>query len=933
MRNLILSLATLAAVGTVGWCAADSSILFRAGYDTYSVVAETACGSKTSPDMSEGLMMRMYDGPGGKGNALMLTNGEKVHYQAAGNFNPKEGSISFWVCSDGWRASTKGERWFIDIEGTGISLKIGKGECPNLFGAWYRWDNAPSRDKTDVVCAVIKDGEWGNCLWHRFDVSWSPRGMQLFIDGVSPPVRSVPNRYTNPESVRGRRWTALSDSLAEGSMIMGGANKGENVFLDDFTIRSRTYDLHEAQKDFTQFYPLRNGAVAATPPRPPRKFDETPYKLRAGIDRSVPEPWTPICRMGERSFGVLMREYSFDRGPFPSRVVVEGENVLVTTPVLGLKTACGDKPVMWNQAQIEEFGADKVTLAGTGRGDGLLFSWRGELWFDGAYILELTAKPQNSETKIDRMDLSWTVPAAHSRYLLTNRGDAMGDVTVQWGKTYNRSLVTYRGETLLWLTGLRKGFLWWAESPANFVPPPGGKPVHLRRLTNGDVAVCVEYIGDSAVLAKPAQWRFVFQATPTRVPPKDYRNFHYGERSNPTPRMNATTCGWSTWHKALADEDQTHAASLLPRDGEAYGRWLSKMHKHNNCRILPYNFPGALGNTDPEWDTKLDEWRMIPSRIYRKNKGDLYTWENRACCGHTGAADLHAYRFEQSLKQYSTNGYAGVYFDLCDPYTCENELHGCGGTDAFGRAYVSCNVLNLREYLMRIYKIAHRHNAVVMNHAHNYFNPICHGFTDYWFSGEQHHRGMEKNPEWFYVDSISQYELECAWNPAIKGVGIQQLGRHDKTPLVKGHADEEHTIRAMAQMLPYDVQISHGKLDPKVVDRLWGIFDEVKLQDATFCGYWDLPIKLSSNSKIRASRYEWRNGAGEYDLLIVASNASREPQRGLSLPIAIAPEAELDELWTGRNVIARDIERLEIPAGHFVLIGVKRELHSRTGGK
>jgi hypothetical protein len=389
-----------------------------------------------------------------------------------------------------------------------------------------------------------------------------------------------------------------------------------------------------------------------------------------------------------------------------------------------------------------------------------------------------------------------------------------------------------------------------------------------------------------------------------------------------TPHLNATTCGWTTWHEELDDEDQTHVASLLPRDPSAYGRALSKLHEHNNCRILPYNFPGAVGTTDPEWDTKLDEWRMIPSRIYKKCKGD-YLWENRECCGHTGAADLHAYRFEQSLDRYATNGYAGVYFDLCDPYTCENELHGCGGTDAFGQPYATCNVLHLREYLMRIYKIAHRHNAVVMNHAHNYFNPICHGFTDYWFPGEQHHRGLEKNPEWFYTEGLSDYELECAWNPAIKGVGMQLLGRHDKTPLVNGHADEEHTVRAMAQFLPYDVQISHGKLDPLVVDRLWGIFDDVRLQTATFRGYWEDVVNLTENPYVRASLYEWPKGAAPCRYLIVACNRAHVAQKGLKLPKGVSSQAKLHDLWNDMPVEASKLGDYEIPGGHFALIGVK----------
>jgi hypothetical protein len=152
---------------------------------------------------------------------------------------------------------------------------------------------------------------------------------------------------------------------------------------------------------------------------------------------------------------------------------------------------------------------------------------------------------------------------------------------------------------------------------------------------------------------------------------------------------------------------------------------------------------------------------------------------------------------------------------------------------------------------------------------------------------------------------------------------MQLLGRHDKTPLVKGHADEEHTIRAMARFLPYDIQISHGKLDPHVVDRLWGIFDEVKLQAATFHGYWDSSVRLTVNDKIRASRYVWKGGDSPYRCMIVASNISREAQKGLCLPSDVPPSAELVELWSGKSLTAADVGLVEISAGHFVLLGIR----------
>ena len=117
------------------------------------------------------------------------------------------------------------------------------------------------------------------------------------------------------------------------------------------------------------------------------------------------------------------------------------------------------------------------------------------------------------------------------------------------------------------------------------------------------------------------------------------------------------------------------------------------------------------------------------------------------------------------------------------------------------------------------------------------------------------------------------------------------------------------------------MQISHGKLDPRVVDRLWGIFDDVRLSAATFHGYWDSSIKLPSNDKIRASRYVWKKGVGPYRCLIVASNASREAQKGLCLPSNVPSSTELRELWSGKSLTAADLGAMEIPAGHFVLLG------------
>ena len=905
--------------------AAEPSVLFRVGFDAYTVRADEAGGAAESPDLSEGLMLRMHDGRGKKGNAVYLNGGERIRYQGRGNICPQRGTISFWVAPMGWKASVKGPRPFVTFEMPRFRLTVGKISAPTGFGIECAWDDAPTVSKREMANALLTDAEWEDGRWHRFDAVWSEKGLKFFVDGVARRASDIHGYLRTCSDVAfARRWKDLPQEAPEGSTItVGGMRKGESTAFDEIEIRDYPMTEAEARAEYVKYYELAQGVPPVQPPRPPRTFDETPYTAKVGVDHTVPEPWTPIAQGADGAMDVLLRRYRFDEGPFPAGIAVEGEDVLASAPKLSLETASGAKAPVWRDAHVVSAGPDVVVREGRGAANGLNLSWKGEIWFDGAYILELSAEPAQGAETISSMSFGWTVPADFSKYLLTNRIGPNGDVSVRWTNSYDRAFVThpYRAETLLWLTGFRKGFLWWADSDANCVHRPGSLPVHLRRTANGDCDVRIEYVNTPAKLTRKATWRLVFQATPTRTPPKDYRRFYNGDNSL-TPHQNAFVFSWSTWHDWLSPQDQTHCASHWPRDFEAYGQELRRLHAHNNLRLMPYNMPGVLGDNEPEWDTKLEEWQRVPSRWAEGGKKGGEHWKTRQCCGNTGIADRDAWRFEKVMSRFAKDGQAGVYYDLCDPEACENELHGCGGTDAFGRAYKSNIALHLREYLMRIYKIAHRHGGMVFNHAHNYFNPVCHGFSDYWFPGEQHHGGVARNPERFYTDDLTPYELECAWNPEIKGVGISQLGRHDGAKLTKhGLAAPEYAVRAMAPFVVHDVMPSHGKLDGMTVDRWWGVCEDVNLSAAAFRGYWQPGPVLSSNPKVMASVYTWERPS-PYRAMLVACNYDSKAASGLRLPPDIPDDARFRDLWNGKDLTRAEFLAFEIPAGEFAAIGI-----------
>ena len=65
---------------------ADPSLLFKANFDNVTVTAGHAAGEKKAYGFPESLALRMYAGPGGKGNALTLNTKEALTYSNYKNY-------------------------------------------------------------------------------------------------------------------------------------------------------------------------------------------------------------------------------------------------------------------------------------------------------------------------------------------------------------------------------------------------------------------------------------------------------------------------------------------------------------------------------------------------------------------------------------------------------------------------------------------------------------------------------------------------------------------------------------------------------------------------------------------------------------------------------------------------------------------------------
>ena len=163
--------------------------LFKVDFDNYNVTAEFAKGDPKSISFSnQDLQLRMFPGAGnGKKNGLCLENTEYLSYNANGNLNTKQGTISLWVSPQNWKISDNGPQVFFTGEYWGadrnFSMILYKNTDHKI--TFYYGFKTPesSRQRNLVANASVEEKKWHKNSWHKIDALWDHTGMKLYIDG------------------------------------------------------------------------------------------------------------------------------------------------------------------------------------------------------------------------------------------------------------------------------------------------------------------------------------------------------------------------------------------------------------------------------------------------------------------------------------------------------------------------------------------------------------------------------------------------------------------------------------------------------------------------------------------------------------------------------------------------------------------------------
>ena len=179
--SLKRAVVVVCAAAAVGAFASDQALLFRATFDGFNTSPDFAAGARGTPGgIQPDLQMRMEPGETAMKNVVSLTNPEFISYQAAGNFRPDRGTVSFWVRPCNYTLSDMTTfQLFFTATAPGFEFYIYKyTQRPDVVLFYLRYG--------EVSKYVCGNGRWRTGDWHKIDATWDPNSMAIYVDGQRP---------------------------------------------------------------------------------------------------------------------------------------------------------------------------------------------------------------------------------------------------------------------------------------------------------------------------------------------------------------------------------------------------------------------------------------------------------------------------------------------------------------------------------------------------------------------------------------------------------------------------------------------------------------------------------------------------------------------------------------------------------------------------
>ncbi len=609
---------------------------------------------------------------------------------------------------------------------------------------------------------------------------------------------------------------------------------------------------------------------------------------RAGETEGVLDPWLPLGWDGDATVRVWGRRYQF-AGPLLASVEREGRAMLRAPMQLRLRTATGDATLRTTRSEVTARSAARAEFRGEGTFEGadLDVEWSAWIEYDGLVVSRVTLLPRRPGLRIDELALEIPLRSDLVRYL---RGTTQRSQIQRGRVAWNGRRFETIFEPFVWVTNEDEGFLYFAESDANWVGAERPGAVVVKG--GPEAGISLRLIDGPASVPGPLSYQLGFQATPVKPLMSDRRAWNFGsawkltEHQTVAPYFVGAGVADGLWEisrpKAVAENDDSYRA--------------------RGVRLFYFATSSSTPDYLPTFVLFERLWRSAFSTSFsgvtapESALRDAVPRHRLAavCPGDPSYQDRMLHDAESLLR--ASDG-LGVYTDTDSVFADDNPRHGCGFVDAFGRRGVSWTILKKRRMAKRLAAILRSvggERRYWMSHAHSRLVPPVHGFADFWFPGEELTHYLAKNP-WYYVEGLAEQAWRAEYRSEASGIVHVFLPEFGRGIGKREHEERQPTESLLAMAAVNDISVSSAYASREAVGEYWGLRGRLGLVDADFVAYWrsDCPVRALDEYG-RASLYRTKRGP----VLVVAN---RDPSEG-----RIDIQLDLEQLGIAGVLRARD---------------------------
>jgi hypothetical protein len=436
---------------------------------------------------------------------------------------------------------------------------------------------------------------------------------------------------------------------------------------------------------------------------------------RAGLDHTIPAPWTPVAANSDR-LSVWGREYDFTRSPLPRTITALGDPLLAGPITFSEKS--GGRGAQFAQIVRRSLTADpdEVRFSSAGRFGCSLWRARTAVEYDGMVKVDVGVRAPAQGSGPASLLLEVPLREEFATLLHSANNTGWGEIS---GSIPANSSWTWSPDDhrpTVWIGDETRGLEWFAETTDGWILD--GTPVITVERSHGSVVLRIRLFAAPLAPGEERTFTFGLIATPTKPMPDHYQEKLYSTGYTLLPRDADRLAALGMVDVSTQLNYAKWLGTTVPSDEQAF-RDDIQARADAGYKSAPYMVMTAVNYQAPPYLEYGDTWPMTtPHGAGTITVSPASSW-----------ADYVAYSIQQQMLEYGTDG---TYLDLARP-----ELDYKHGLSPSG--FSAYTIFSTRELAKRVYKVAKaiKPDAEIMLHTSTSVFPAIESFATMYLDGEQ----------------------------------------------------------------------------------------------------------------------------------------------------------------------------------------------------